>query len=96
MVSSGVVCPVCTKGDMIERKGRFGIFWSCANYPECKYAIKAKPTGNLCPMCKSLMMEGTKTIPERCSSRECPNHNPHKLAKIEEKKIEKKEAKKKK
>ncbi len=94
VVSSGVVCPVCTKGDMIERKGRFGIFWSCANYPECKYAIKAKPTGKLCAMCNSLMMEGTKTIPERCSSRECPNHNPHKLAKIEEKKQEKEASKK--
>jgi hypothetical protein len=24
-------------------------------------------------------MEGTKTIPERCSDRICPNHNPHKI-----------------
>lgn len=79
LVSSGVVCPVCNKGEMVERRGRFGIFWSCANYPTCKHAIKAKPTGNICPMCKSLMMEGTKTIPERCSNKVCPNHNPHKL-----------------
>jgi DNA topoisomerase-1 len=81
VVSSGVQCPTCKKGEMIERKGRFGIFWSCANYPECKHAIKAKPTGNICPMCSSLMMEGTKTIPERCSNKLCPNHNPHKLEK---------------
>jgi NAD-dependent DNA ligase len=40
-----------------------------------------KPTGNLCPMCGALMMEGTKTIPERCSNKTCPNHNPHKLDK---------------
>jgi hypothetical protein len=25
--------------------------------------------------------EGTKTIPERCSDKTCPNHNPHKLKK---------------
>ncbi len=81
LVSSGVVCPVCNKGDMVERRGRFGIFWSCANYPTCKHAIKAKPTGNICPMCQSLMMEGTKTIPERCSNKACANHNPHKLDK---------------
>lgn len=82
VVTSGVKCNVCKKdADMIERRGRFGIFWSCANYPECKHAIKAKPTGNLCPMCQSLMMEGTKTIPERCSSKVCANHNPHKLEK---------------
>lgn len=79
--STGVACPVCKKGFMSERRGRFGIFYSCSNYPDCKYAIKAKPTGEICKMCGSLMMAGTKTIPDRCSDKNCPNHNPHKLAK---------------
>ncbi len=78
---SGVECPVCKKGEMMERRGRFGIFYSCSNYPDCKNAIKAKPTGRICDLCGSLMMEGTKTIPERCSLKTCPNHNPHKLMK---------------
>ncbi|MDH4330229.1 MAG: type I DNA topoisomerase [Candidatus Moranbacteria bacterium] len=87
---TGVTCPVCGKGDMSERRGRFGIFYSCSEYPTCKYAIKAKPTGKLCSFirkdkdgkkCGALMMEGTKTIPERCSDKTCPNHNPHKLEK---------------
>ena len=77
--STGIECPVCKKGFMTERRGRFGIFYSCSNYPECKYAIKAKPTGNVCKICGALMMQGTKTIPERCSDKNCPNHNPHKL-----------------
>ncbi len=73
---------------MVERKGRFGLFYSCSNYPKCKNAIKAKPTGNICSYprvekggapCGALMMLGTKTIPERCSDKLCPNHNPHKL-----------------
>lgn len=76
---TGVGCPVCKTGEMVERRGRFGIFFSCSNYPDCKNAIKAKPTGSICPLCDSLMMEGTKTIPERCSKKTCPNHNPHKL-----------------
>ncbi len=76
---SGVLCPTCKKANMIERRGRFGIFYSCGNYPDCKNAIKTKPTGNICPMCESLMMEGTKTIPERCSNKQCQNHNPHKI-----------------
>lgn len=80
--STGVHCPTCKTGYMSERRGRFGVFYSCSNYPDCKYAIKAKPTGNLCSICGSLMMEGTKTIPERCSDKNCPNHNPHKLNKI--------------
>ncbi len=83
-----VTCPVCGKGSMIERKGRFGIFYSCSNYPDCKHAIKAKPTGAVCrhkredrggAECGALMMVGTKTIPDRCSDKTCPNHNPHKL-----------------
>lgn len=76
---TGVKCPKCKDGEMSERRGRFGLFYSCSNYPKCKHAIKAKPTGNICKMCGALMMEGTKTIPERCSDKGCPNHNPHKI-----------------
>jgi len=76
---TGVICPICKNGDISERRGRFGIFYSCSNYPKCKFAIKAKPTGKICELCGSLMMEGTKTIPERCSNKLCKNHNPHKL-----------------
>lgn len=78
---TGVMCPSCKVGDISERRGRFGIFYSCSNYPDCKFAIKAKPTGNICKECGSLMMEGTKTIPERCSNKTCVNHNPHKILK---------------
>lgn len=76
--TTGVKCPLCQKGEMTEKRGRFGVFYGCSSYPECKNIIKSKPTGALCPMCQSLMMEGTKTIPERCSNKSCPNHNPHK------------------
>ena len=76
---TGVNCTECETGTMIERKGKFGIFYSCTNYPNCKFAIKAKPTGNICKECGSLMMEGTKTIPTRCSNKKCLYHNPHKI-----------------
>lgn len=78
---TGVICPECKTGDLTERRGKFGTFYSCSNYPKCKFAIKAKPTGKICDLCKSLMMEGTKTIPERCSNKSCVNHNPHKTKK---------------
>ncbi|MDO8623472.1 MAG: topoisomerase DNA-binding C4 zinc finger domain-containing protein, partial [archaeon] len=80
---TGVTCPICKKGDVSERRGRFGIFYSCSNYPDCKFAIKAKPTGKICKECGSLMMEGTKTIPERCSNKACPNFRPDRIKKIE-------------
>ena len=78
---TGIACPICKTGEMTERRGRFGIFYSCSNYPTCKNATKTRPTGALCPKCGSLMMEGTKTIPARCSAKACPNHNPHKIKK---------------
>lgn len=78
---TGVKCPKCKDGEIIERRGRFGFFYSCSNYPKCDYIMKSRPTGNICQICGSLMMEGTKTIPERCSNKACPNHNPHKTKK---------------
>jgi DNA topoisomerase I len=87
---TGVMCIKCNSGEMTERRGRFGLFYSCSNYPDCKAIIKTKPTGAICNyvrddkdgnVCGELMMEGTKTIPERCSDKTCPNHNPHKLEK---------------
>ena len=71
--STGVACPECKDGFLTERRGRFGPFYSCSNYPDCKFAIKAKPTGDKCQMCGSLMMQGTKTIPERCSGTWIPS-----------------------
>ncbi len=91
--STGVSCNKCKDGYMEERKGRFGVFYSCSNYPDCKHIIKTRPTGHRCnykkadgTICGELMMEGTKTIPERCSDKLCPNHNPHKLEQDKSKK----------
>ena len=78
---TGVKCPQCKEGELTEKRGRFGVFYACSNYPDCRYAINAKPTGKKCPKCKALMMEGTKTIPTRCSDKKCPNNRPDKLKK---------------
>lgn len=39
-VSNGY-CPRCG-GKLILRKGRYGKFYGCSNYPKCKYALKYK------------------------------------------------------
>ena len=82
--TTDVTCPTCKTAKIMERKGRFGIFYSCADYPKCKFAMKAKPTGSVCKECGSLYMMGTKTIPERCSNKACPNFRPDKIKKIED------------
>ncbi len=86
---TGVKCPKCAdglpvrsqaeEGEIVERRGRFGPFYSCSNYPKCNFAMKARPTGNICELCKALRMEGTKTIPERCSNVKCLNNRPDKI-----------------
>jgi DNA topoisomerase-1 len=45
-------CPECTK-DLTWRRGRFGPFIACSNYPECKYIKKkeAREIGFTCPDC---------------------------------------------
>lgn len=68
---TGVTCPLCNKGDIIEKRSKRGkIFYACNQYPECKNAYWSKPTGEKCPTCSSLLVYGAKnTI--RCSSKEC-------------------------
>ena len=43
--STGVKCPEdgCD-GELVERRGRFGIFYGCNNYPKCKHTAKKLPT----------------------------------------------------
>ncbi len=45
-------CPECGS-DLMWRRGRFGPFVACSNYPECKYIKKkeAKEIGMTCPEC---------------------------------------------
>ncbi|KOR31570.1 DNA topoisomerase I [Achromatium sp. WMS2] len=49
---SGVVCPQCNGGNLLERKSRGGrVFYSCATYPKCKYAVNKQPIAEPCPKC---------------------------------------------
>jgi len=59
-------CPNCD-GKIVERKTKRGkIFYGCSNYPKCKLATWDKPTGELCPECKSVLVEKKDKI--KCSS----------------------------
>lgn len=59
-------CPNCD-GKIVEKKTRKGkIFYGCNNYPKCKYALWDKPTGEVCPNCKSLLVRKKDVI--KCSN----------------------------
>ena len=69
--STGVLCPKCFEGEIIERKTRKGkIFYSCSKWPNCDFALWNKPTGEKCPKCGSLLIETIKGK-VKCSNKEC-------------------------
>ena len=46
-------CELCG-GDMVQRSGRYGSFYACVNYPECKFTKqKVRELGVKCPDCGS-------------------------------------------
>lgn len=48
-----VSCPKCHEGTILKRKSRKGkIFFSCARYPDCDYAIWNEPITEPCPKCR--------------------------------------------
>lgn len=54
-------CPLCG-GPMVVRKGTFGLFFACKNYPECRGTMPYyRDSGILCPECgKRILIKQTK------------------------------------
>ncbi|MBV1775726.1 type I DNA topoisomerase [Burkholderiaceae bacterium DAT-1] len=73
---TGVTCPECKAGTLIERKSRYGkLFYSCNTYPKCKYATWNPPVAETCPQCNwpVLTMKTTKRrgLEKVCPQKEC-------------------------
>ncbi len=67
----GVRCPQCDKGDIVEKRSKRGrMFYSCSRYPDCKFALWLRPTGEKCPQCSSLLVYASKSKIQ-CSNKEC-------------------------
>ncbi len=73
-------CPVCKKGDLSIRRGKFGLFIACDKYPDCKTIFSlpsalVKPTKNICESCgypKVLLIKKRKRPQEICINSKCP------------------------
>lgn len=56
--STGVKCPKCSEGTIVERKSKRGtVFYGCDRYPECDFTLWNEPTGEKCPQCDSLLVK---------------------------------------
>ena len=50
--TTGVACPSCGAGEIVERRSRRGrTFYGCNRYPECEFVSWAKPVAEKCPTC---------------------------------------------
>ena len=75
LIKTGVNCPECKDGEIIQRKTRRGrIFYGCSNYPDCEFTSWNKPADKACPECKGLMVEKRnkeKGLFYSCINEEC-------------------------
>ena len=79
---TGVQCPECKQANMLKRKSRYGkIFYSCARYPDCKYAVWNLPLNEPCPKCawpiltiKITKRRGTEKV---CAVKDCGFAEPY-------------------
>lgn len=72
--STGVQCPKCGKGEIVERKSKRGVvFYGCSEYPDCDFVLWNEPTGEKCPQCGELLVKKSLKNKEviECSNRSC-------------------------
>ncbi|MBO8162443.1 MAG: type I DNA topoisomerase [Brevibacillus sp.] len=75
--STGVTCPSCKRGEIIERKSKKSrLFYGCSNYPECEFLSWDKPIPRTCPKCDSMLVEkkrkkqGVQVVCTQCDYQE--------------------------
>ncbi len=70
---TGVNCPECKEGEILERRTRRGkIFFGCGRYPKCKFASWDRVVPQSCPDCGSAYL--VEKVTKREGARwQCPN-----------------------
>ncbi len=64
------VCPECNS-PMTARKSKKGkVYYSCSNYPACKFMSWDIPTGERCPACKEPLIQTARGV-VKCSNKDC-------------------------
>ncbi|MCB1772439.1 MAG: type I DNA topoisomerase, partial [Gammaproteobacteria bacterium] len=86
---TGVQCPKCQKGTLMQRKSRRGkVFYSCSTYPKCDYAVWNEPVAEPCPTCgwpvltiKTTKRSGSQKV---CPQQDCSFAEPYEAPAAEE------------
>ena len=81
MKETGVICPECGKGHIVERRSKRGkLFFGCGAYPDCSFVMWRRPVDKPCPECeRSYMVERVTKKTGRelvCDSENCSHTEP--------------------
>lgn len=73
---SGVTCPACQEGELVEKRSRRGrSFWACNRFPQCSFTLPAKPVAKTCPACGAPFMLEKRSVRRgvywQCAEKEC-------------------------
>jgi DNA topoisomerase-1 len=81
MKETGVGCPECGKGKIVERRSKRGkIFFGCDRYPDCTFVLWNRPVAKACPDCdrtylveKNSKRDGRRLV---CEAEGCGHEEP--------------------
>jgi len=66
----GIRCPECGQGELAEKLSKRGKkFFSCTNYPDCRFAVFDPPVVQPCPLCGAPFL--VEKIGRRGTTRRC-------------------------
>ena len=90
-VSTGVICPVCGEGEIVERISARGRskgtkFYACSRYPKCKATYSGIPQKEKCEVCGAPMIDDNGTI--RCGNEHCKTNEALHKVRTRKQKIE--------
>ena len=84
VVKTGVICPVCKEGEIVERtsgrgRSKGALFYACDRYPKCKTTYSGIPLEETCEVCSSPMIKVEDVI--RCGNERCETNTKDKKKK---------------
>lgn len=53
---TGIACPECKEGEVVQRLSRRGKFYGCSAYPKCNFVSNYKPSDKKCDECGSYLI----------------------------------------
>ena len=73
-VKTGIACPVCGTGELVERinvrgRNKGAKFYACSSFPKCRATYSGLPTGDKCEVCDAPMITVDNVV--RCGNERC-------------------------